>query len=62
MNHTMADMNWIETQEAKIPHYTGADEFVIQGAFATCGASLGITASLSSLSKIIIMILIIKMI
>lgn len=25
--------------EAGIPHYTGADEFVIQGAFATCGVN-----------------------
>lgn len=25
--------------DAKIPHYTGADEFVIQGAFATCGVN-----------------------
>lgn len=24
---------------AKIPHYTGADEFVIQGAFTTCGVN-----------------------
>lgn len=25
--------------DAKIPHYTGADEFVIQGAFTTCGVN-----------------------